>query len=29
MKARTLSDPKVKKRPNLGMISIINFLATI
>lgn len=29
MKARPLSDSKIKERPNLGMISIINFLATI
>lgn len=29
MKARSLSDPRVEGRPNLGMISIINFLVTI
>lgn len=29
METRSLSDLKVKERPNLEMTSIINFLATI
>lgn len=29
VKARPLSDPRVKGRPNLGVISIINFFGDI